>query len=110
MDMTPTAHQCKMIANEESMSLASTCPSTPDEDPSSRSSRSSSPGGSKRGRDDDTVCQDDNDLALVSRKLQRTFLFVENEMMPFEFGTDEVEVQDEGTDFAWMYSDICVCA
>ena len=108
--MTPKAHQCKMIANEESMSLAWTCPSTPEEDPSPRSSRSSSPSGSKRRRDDDTVCQDDNDLELVSRKLQRTFLSDENDMMSFGFETDEEEVEDEGTDFAWMYSDFCVCA
>jgi len=108
--MAHKAHQCKMITTEESMSLTSTCPSTPEEDSSSHSSRSSSPGGAKRGRDDDTVCQDDNDLELVSRKLQRIFVSDENKTMPFEFGTDEEEVEDEGTDFAWMCSEICFSA
>jgi len=68
MDMAP---KCELsISMQESMSLAATVPATPEEDPGSRASRSSSPGGSKRGRDD-TSLQEENNLALVSRNLQR---------------------------------------
>ena len=101
------------IANEETMSLAATVPATPEEDPGSRASRSSSPGSSKRGRDD-TSLQEENDLELVSHKLQRMFLSGEEKtlkleiMIPDAYGEDEGEEDDEGTDFDWLCPEICV--
>jgi hypothetical protein len=108
MDMAPKAHTCELaIANEEDTSLAATCPATPDEDPCSRASRSSSPGGSKRGRDD-TVSQEERDLALVSRKLQRIVLSGEKKkVLEIEIPLS-VEYDDEGTDFDWLCPEIYV--
>ena len=105
MDMAPTRELA--IANEESMSLAATVPATPEEDPGSRASRSSSPGGSKRGRDD-TSLQEENDLALVSRKLQRIFLSDEKKTLKFEIMIQEPHGEEEGTDFDWLCPEICV--
>ena len=97
------------IANEETMSLAATVPATPEEDPGSRASRSSSPGGSKRGRDD-TSLQEENDLALVSRKLQRIFLSDEKKNLKLEIMIPDAYEEDEGTDFDWLCPEICVSA
>jgi len=104
-DMAP---KCELAtANEESMSLAATVPATPEEHPCSR--RSSSPGRSKRGRDD-TSFQEENDLALVSRKLQRMFLSVEKKTLKLEIMIPDPHGEDEGTDFDWLCPEICVSA
>jgi len=95
------------MANEESMSLAATVPATPEEDPGSRASRSSSPGGSKRGRDD-TSLQEENDLALVSRNLQRIFLSGEKKTLKLEIMIPDPHGEDEGTDFDWLCPEVCV--
>jgi len=105
MDMAPKRELA--IANEESISLAATVPATPEEDPGSRASRSSSPGGSKRGRDD-TSLQEENDLALVSRKLQRMFLSVEKKTRKLEIMIPDPHGEDEGTDFDWLCPESCV--
>ena len=113
MDMAPNSELA--IANEESMgryrrmSLAATVPATPEEDPCSRASRSSSPGGAKRGRDD-TSLQEENDLALVSRKLQRIFLSDEKKTVKLEIMISDPHCEDEGTDFDWLCPEICISA
>ena len=109
MDMAPKARKCELTVahHEESMSLSTTCPATPEEHPGSPASRSCSPGGSKRGRDD-TIVQEESDLSLVSRKLQRMVLSGEKlEIMIPDAYEDEV---DEGTDFDWLCPEACVSA
>ncbi|KAJ1467848.1 hypothetical protein T484DRAFT_1755568 [Baffinella frigidus] len=109
-NMAPKVHTSELaIANEEDTSLAATCPATP-EDPDSRASRSSSPGGSKRGRDD-TALQEESDLALVSRKLARIVLSGEkNKVLEFEIPHSMWVDEDEGTDFDWLCTEFCVSA
>ena len=97
VDLAPMARTCEISNHENSMSLSATCPATPEEDPS----RSSSPGGSKRGRDDMAV-QEDSDIALVSRKLQRIFLSGEKNILKLEIMIPDAHDEDEGTDFDWL--------
>jgi hypothetical protein len=111
MDMAPKARKCEhTVANyEESMSLSTTCPATPQEHPGSPASRSCSPGGSKRGRDD-TVVQEESDLSLVSRKLQRMILSGEKNILKLEIMIPDAYEEDEGTDFDWLCPEACFSA
>ena len=104
VDMAPMARTCEITHHEASMSLSATRPATPGEDPS----RSVSPGGSKRGRDDMTA-QEESDLALVSRKLQRIFLADEKNILQLEIMIPDPHAEDEGTDFDWLCPEISKC-
>ena len=102
VDMEPMARTCEIKNHDESMSLSATRTATPEQDPS----RSSSPGGSKRGRDDMEV-QEESNLALVSRKLQRIFLADEKNILQLEIMIPDPHAEDEGTDFDWLCPEIC---
>ena len=103
VDMAPMARTCEITNHEDNMSLSATCPATPEEDPS----RSSSPGGSKRGRDY-MAAQEESDLALVSRKLQRISLSDEKNLN-LEIMVPDPYDEDEGSDFDWLCPEICKC-
>ena len=111
IDMAPKARKCEITiaSHEESMSVSTTCPATPEQDLGSPTSRSSSPGGSKRGRDD-TVVQEESDLSLVSRTLQRMVLSGEKNMLNWEIMIPDAYEEDEGTDFDWLCPEACISA